>query len=715
MSKWDWAIGKQLDLEDVNPESAWQRMLIAEDPHLDRHSSVPLFLAVSHKTAASIVETLSGESSLIDDEKKSLVGAMRIGQDVFEVLMNFVSTGDVGERHCMTVLVPDPELRQFLTEITSSTWEVEVIDIGVPLHERLYCEPTPVTNLTTVGFSEILSRGSKAPDVGAVVGIIDFGIGFVNHRFRSCNSTPRFEHFWAMNVPPLNESTAPLVGREWSKQEIKKAIVTGGESDDIVYERLGASTLQIDDHQPLLRRYSHGTHVLDIASGRDYSQEGAVGDCPLIGVQLPVEIVEDTSGAGASPWLSLALDWMLVRAVHLSKERGWKNLPPLVLNFSFGVNAGPMDGQSVAEIALQNFLENYNRLSGKRNCWLVLPAGNSFLDRSYYRSKLGSSVTIPWRVVPEDLTASYVHILLPNVPDNSSATVKVKLIPPVAELTMSRVSKVGHKVDLEYDGFTIARIYHRKELRPGDCSRELISIAIRPTGSRSGADPIAPSGLWKIVVVNEGYAGETIVEARVQRDGAPLSFKQRGKQSYFDDPSYVVYEEETGRIRTDDVPEACPVVRSGAINSYGSGALPILVGGYVEASGEPSVYSSSGPVNDMRFGPDLAAISDTSHIRPGVKGAGTMTGSVGSFGGTSVAAPAVTKKICEFLSSGVREEMSQPKFDLVRYLVAMTAVKRESQGIRGPNGAYFSKKAGSTVDKRLGFGRLESSRKDVLV
>jgi hypothetical protein len=63
-------------------------------------------------------------------------------------------------------------------------------------------------------------------------------------------------------------------------------------------------------------------------------------------------------------------------------------------------------------------------------------------------------------------------------------------------------------------------------------------------------------------------------------------------------------------------------------------------------------YSSRGPgraPGAFRRGPDLLAPGDQSPVRAGLRAAGSRSGTVFTMGGTSAAAPIVTRQIVEWL------------------------------------------------------------------
>src|SRR3546814_18052841 len=88
---------------------------------------------------------------------------------------------------------------------------------------------------------------------------------------------------------------------------------------------------------------------------------------------------------------------------------------PLVINFSFGINAGPHDGTDLLDTLIAEIED-----SVQRPLRLVLPAGNSNLARCPAVLPGGDRAvpTLPWRLLPDDRTASSLDTWLP--PDRKS-------------------------------------------------------------------------------------------------------------------------------------------------------------------------------------------------------------------------------------------------------------------------------------------------------
>jgi len=445
--------------------------------------------------------------------------------------------------------------------------------------------------------------------------------------------------------------------------------------------------------------------MLDLAAGYDWQTKGKEAESrPIIAVQLPIQVAENRADTWLPQSLKRALDWILVKADELSAELsgplsgGAKaRRLPLIVNGSFASMAGPQDGYSDVEERITQFLETYRGNGPKDLCTFVLSAGNSFQLRTAAEMDIPArdSGEISWRVLPDDKTPSFVQIWLPESEEpgkaHSPQQVEVSLVPPRDAPDSPLPSQLDAAVEWKVGGYAAARIYHERVLRPGG-SRECVTIAIRPTAKDQPGEPIVPSGLWSIRIKNL-TARELGIDLRVHRDDVGMFARTGARQSYFDDPNYERFDPNSGGPINDERRGGDPdtqVTRQGTLSTYAYAKGVIAVGGYRNFDGEPALYSSSGSDGSLTassyslagmqakhghakprgkavekgrvqgsikppdpvYGPDWAAVSEESPALSGVLAAGTYSGSVAFLGGTSVAAPQVTRALAIKIAEG---------------------------------------------------------------
>jgi hypothetical protein len=262
--------------------------------------------------------------------------------------------------------------------------------------------------------------------------------------------------------------------------------------------------------------------------------------------------------------------------------------------------------------------------------------------------------------LPDDLTPSFVEIWLPPA---AAAGNRVELTIATPQGDISPPLEENDNFILRYDVGGKALCEARYHFFPAPTERGMFLISLQPTmrieseNSRVPTDPVAPAGLWNLVLKNNGLSSHEAVEAWVQRDDAPVGYQRRGRQAYFDVPGYEIYGHDGRPLEEDD--PACPVKRAGSINAIATGRETIVIGGLLRRELRPPAYSAGGPIttpagapSPHRCGPDALTVSDDSIVQSGVLAAGTRSGSVVAMNGTSVAAPLITRWIAGELADG---------------------------------------------------------------
>ena len=482
---------------------------------------------------------------------------------------------------------------------------------------------------------------------GVVTGVIDDGIAFAHERFRHADGTSRVQFFWNQDAMPWTAGVA--YGRELRKTGLlgidnSMAMEThaGMVDEDAVYRRMRHLDMANLGHKPLAWRMGHGTHVMDIAAGDNPAT--APADRPIIGVQLPVHATADTSGAHFGRYALDGLYYIVDRSELLAPQA-----PPVVVNISYGFIAGPHDGSSILEEAIDQLIA-----LRPTPLAVVLPAGNSHLARCHARLRLAplGRDTLPWRLQPEDYTPSYVEIWLPRRPAGQpGARVRLRIRPPGA--AWSPWVTEGNSWFWQPGADVLCEAVYHDTTAPGR-NRNMILVAVAPTAVLEANREAAPSGLWEIEIQNLGASAS--IHAWIQRDDSPFGYPARGRQSYFDAGDYVIYDD-AGREMEDD--DGSIVRRRGSLNSISTGSNTVVVGGFHRKDWRAAKYSASGkPIAPARGapapkGPDAMAVSDDSVVHSGVLGAGTRSGSCLSMFGTSVAAPQITRWIANRMAAGL--------------------------------------------------------------
>lgn len=661
-----WRIRSLPTGSDINPQAHWLNEIAKEA------RAIPVLLRLSVDAARQALEIYRRRSLNLDADTpadtsfQGIISNAVMSQETLNNLMELESRTGEDPINVTLILLPDgwKPLSNLLEGQKSNhpSPDVELLDVGVGIPLGIVgrggIEPAPAP------------RGPRLPADTVVVAIVDDGIGFANHRFRQTKTETRFEHFWAMESPTTAKGGGPAAGVVLDKKAIDALLVANDGDDERVYRAAGLVDFTAAPQPTPLGRsapaslafpYAHGTHVLDIAAGYDWRDPNDAEDVRkrrLIGVQLPAAVVAETSGADTSMVLQQALHWILEKTIELSPLRNGKvEILPLIVNFSFGVSAGPMDGHGLVDQRIRDFITRYQKEThGPNQCHVVLPSGNGFHSRSVGRVPVGNvdpQRPLTWRVLPDDRTASFVDIWTPETDAGSSCAqqIAVSLEPPRGGPATRRKSAPGKILEWVVGGVVLARLYHRMVARPGGRVRENVLIALRPTEREDRGEPICPSGDWHIRLEALGDALGGNIELRVQRDDSRTGQYPKGRQSYFSDPAYMRFEPIAGRLPEDSRGDGAWVSRLGTFNSYGNhpqdGTGPVIVvGGYRHSDGKPAWYTGAGPTV-TRAGPDLSAVTEESPSHFGVIASGTYTGSVFAQNGTSVAVPAVVRALAD--------------------------------------------------------------------
>ena len=504
------------------------------------------------------------------------------------------------------------------------------------------------------------ARAAAAAPPKVLVGIIDDGLAFGHERVRNANGTSRVESIWLQDGEPGSSAHFDY-GREIRKQGpqgidalLAASRPHGVIDDDDFYRRAGAVDYRRAGHKPLAWRQAHGTHVLDLTAG---AKPGTEPNWPIVCVQLPVATTADTSGATLAVKVIDGIWYILLRSLEIAGRP-----IPVAINLSYGTIAGPHDGTSHLESAIDSLTELWEQAFGVR-AQIVMSSGNSHLgrvhariDQSVLQAAKDHCVELPWRIQPDDRTPSYVEVWLPHRGRKFPSPVELSVVTPggLESPIVARNNLAGCK--LVDANSVLCQVSYEYASPP--TGRGVFLIAVGPSAAlEPGSDPVAPFGIWRLRIKDVGLAQGEHVNAWIQRDDTPYGYPTVGRQSYFDDARYVRFGEAGRELETDD--NASVVRRAGSLNAIATGERTVVIGGVMRREERPAKYSAGGPVEPKygstqagRNGPEALSVSDDSKVLWGTLAAGTRSGSVVAMDGTSVAAPLVTRWIAEQLAAG---------------------------------------------------------------
>lgn len=556
-----------------------------------------------------------------------------------------------------------------------------------------------------------------------VIAVIDDGLPFAHRNFRDkTGARSRVEFCWLQSVAFDPKQRSVLFGREYTREEIEKLIARHGDDEDTLYRKAGA-TEDTEGLGSLIDRHAtHGAHVMDLAAG--YAAErgrrapdGKTHDeepreeIRIIAVQLPNTIAWDTSGFGKDMYMLSAFHYIFDRADILAQGYGVKNLR-LVINFSYGFSGGRHDGETELEAAIDELVckrrtrmaQDAANLLGPSPTALVLPAGNTFLDRLhrviYDEDFHQGAASFHWRIQPNDRTPSYIELWFWHGFNPSGY--RIELWDPWGEFQSSIDIQINGAVKEPKPGDDpikfgtilngaqqqigqISVDLHRSDAVPpgqGKTGRYRVLIAMAPSEPEDSALPRADAGKWTVVIRSgtDKSIEDRPIHCWIQRSADPESLRSGSRQSYFEDCAY----EDTAFTPEGDLSERDDetfVQRFGSLNGLATGRTVLVVGGYRLGAGlgssiacaRPARYSSAGvlPEQDAAEVPDAppcpaerpdaaawpdkrvnaSSMSDRSRALPGTIAAGVRSGSLSLVQGTSTAAPFVARRLAEIFTT----------------------------------------------------------------
>ena len=547
-------------------------------------------------------------------------------------------------------------------------------------------------------FKRIQPRHAPLQPRGTVlIGVIDNGCPFahaslVNWDAAGSKPSTRIAALWDMRHNGLksNALLSPPPASLYFGREFRRDVAKGLDSllmtftvaprtidETGLYRSIEAERPRDKAARPLeLRRHvSHGAHVLDVIAGRVAQRQRVAldADSPpgwleaddaaadptrsdIAFVQLPSSAVQDNSGG----WLgSHVLDAMR----YIVGCAGPKTTD-VVINLSYGGTAGPHNGSSLLECAIDELIEQQG--VGKPAVHVFIAAGNAFAARSH------AVLADKDFDAPDETGRRRSRALAWHVPADAEAPSFMELWMPAAWLARKPVLRVkppgdadfqiepGQAVTWPHQGAPQATIVFLALSSRGN-DEPMVLLAISPT-STDVKRPSAPHGDWVIDIELTATAAKTLGElhAFIARNDRDIGALRRGRPSYFvdehDDPSRYLRPAvddpggfDNAEIDPPSVRAGSTLRRRGTLSATANGAKTKVAAGYQWRSEGHAAYSSAGPsrANPARR-PSASLVTDLSAALPGVRAAGNYSGVSFRLVGTSSAAPQLARtKVAE--------------------------------------------------------------------
>lgn len=467
---------------------------------------------------------------------------------------------------------------------------------------------------------------------GVAVVVIDDFIAFAHQEFTDSVGETRFVCIWSQDrlqpqavEPGQWEPKEGLpYGYEWPPLKKSGAPLEAPPSMFVAYPRV-------------LPRRSHGTAVSSLAVGNSASMS-STSTAALIGVHLPRATVRDTSGGSLNVQALDAILYALAKCAEKTR---------VVVNLSYATHAGPHDGTSILEAAIDQWID-----LRCGNLAVVVPAGNAYSQRSHAQFTLcdgTNTQALHWFVPPALRRPSFLEVWLPDAGQGFD----LELLAPDGSIHLKTTRAPQIMADGIDTASTRCSIIRLPQVANG-LNGTMLLIALAPTAGIDGQGVLSPAGVWKLSFsLHEGIAEVGPVRAWIERGDSLPDFPNLGTQSYFVDEAY----ENEGKT-PQDPDDSCSVVRRrGAFNTVACGKHTIVAGGY-RGLHTPEVRkyaegTGSGPLPAThRVGPDFNACTEESAELRSLRVAGNQPGDVVRGNGTSLAAPQLTRLIAELMRDG---------------------------------------------------------------
>jgi hypothetical protein len=488
------------------------------------------------------------------------------------------------------------------------------------------------------------------PDkVQGLIAVIDFGCPFLNDRFADLDAT-RIVGVWDQGQEPRRSSQkrSPPKGWPWLQpkdfsygRELGPEALTrlrrfarqpGAPEETLIYRGLDY-LVAYDDARRRVWYATHGGMVLDLAGGapdplNPQARDDHASAAKLLFVDLPTLTAADSAGGSLGAHVLDGVRYALAAADEQH---------PVVVVISYGNGAGPHNGSSLIERALDELIQ----LRGDHRLAIVLAAGNARLDGGHVRRTVAwqRSAMLRLQVAAGDTTDTFVELWYPK----EGSTLELRVRSP--GLVWSPWIAQGEEIlmrSAERSGEFVAMIRHDREVPNGD--RAMALLALAPTAQPPGVPgALADAGLWEIEVrLTEGQKEAVVVDAWIERDD-PV----RGSRA-----------ERTRFIDRDDTDE------HHTLSGMATGKFTYKAAGFNRATGRPAPYSSlpapeqRGAAGDPRL---VLAACEEDPLQPTVAAAATRSVDVYRMNGTSVAAPVLARRLYNAMVESGRSARPPPR------------------------------------------------------
>ena len=402
----------------------------------------------------------------------------------------------------------------------------------------------------------------------------------------------------------------------------------------------------LSGHEPANAPVTHGTYIMDFAAGvpdplasvpadagyTHPTHDTEIAETDIVFVQLPRHFDGRQVSGLLRTYLLDAIQYIFSCAASDAN---------VVINLSYGANAGPHDGSSVVERGMDALVD-----ARRKNCpgvctHLVVPSGNSRESEIHASAVVakGKVETVQFGTVPDNPTVQYVECWFDG--DCTKATIRV--IPP--GVGMGSVKGIPLNISSSRRINTVLRkpqgLLVVRPQKNANNKGSMALIVLHPTAYdldvlEASKYTRSTPGAWRIEIDNNQGSGEILFNAWCEKDEPVFGTGSGPRQIRF----------------LDHIDE------TKTLNSIAHGRSTVVVGGLVMSDYRETDYSAEGPARAepvSRFalahgetalaGPEVLAPSEENEAWIGLAGAGVLGRSTVRYPGTSVASAVLTRLI----------------------------------------------------------------------
>lgn len=487
-----------------------------------------------------------------------------------------------------------------------------------------------------------------------LIGIIDTGCPFAHSAYQDARLGTRVLRLWDQDAVPalMPLGACPPPGFDYGAEVIREQLNAwmlrhrdhaGAVDEDACYRSAGYGVAA--------QAFTHGSAVIGLAAhpmpllsrypqGPDrpppwVRDAGAAACADIVFVQLPRDVVQDSSSAGLLRPLLDGLRYIV--------DCAGPEVRRVVVNISDGTSRTLHDGSSIIERAMAQLVADAAETKGI-DLFIALAAGNTFADARHARLSKGRE-QVQLLLPVECEAATFVTLRIPPSP----VPPRLILVPP--GLGGAGIDVAPGQV-VAWPDARRASCWAVYPPARGDMPIQAL-IAWAPTRLDEADRLPATPGRWTIGMKparkSAGLPSEPL-NLWISKNQQNVGMLARGRQACFLDVD-ARYDPERPRRRAEDDPEPGSGYELSAIRRRGSlNGLATLapcasikvVGSAMMLEARPSLYSSEGPAAGWppgRMSPDSHYPTDLSRVCAGVRAPAARSGAVVRVAGTSFAAP----------------------------------------------------------------------------